>query len=48
MLKYCARPVVTAWFDTPVARLFRDFKDGQSHLAMVSRATLSHLQQGPL
>lgn len=37
MLKYCAREVVTAWFDTPVAQLFRDFKSGRSHLAMIQR-----------
>jgi Mg2+/Co2+ transporter CorC len=37
MLKYCSRAVVTAWFDTPVAQLFRDFKNGLSHLAMIQR-----------
>ena len=26
MLEYCGRAVVTVWFDTPVAQLFRDFK----------------------
>ena len=33
MLKFCSRPLLTVWFDTPVAQLFRDMKVRQTRSA---------------
>jgi len=47
LLKHCGRSVLTFWFDTPVAQLFRDFKHGRSHLGIIKRVNEDDERRDP-